>query len=893
MTYFIRLIALLCFCFLTSLVALGQNRLKGKVVNQNNIPIEGALIVLVKEEQEEIVQYTQSDASGAFDMTIPSPDSNLKLRIQHFDYTVYRQALPSVMDNLTITLTEDITALEEIVIKPTPITQRNDTLSYNVDSFTMKSDRVLEDVLKRLPGIEVSDSGLIKYQGEAINRFYVEGLDLMKGRYSAITKSISNTDISRVDVYEDHQPIKMLDGKITTGKPALNIRLKNKISRAGTAKIGAGFNPFTWDATISPMFFSRNFQTLANYDTNNSGNTLTGKMQNFYTFQDYDTFQYSPSRSSFLKIANNADPSIKQNRYWFNKSHLGSLNVLQKLKKDWELAATIYYLNENNKANDRVQETTIHYIASPNTTTEPLNYKRIANSYTAQEVFNSSFTFTQNRKRNYVKNTTLLNVSKDKARGDLAINTADNLIQQRLNAPAFQVQNSFSTLIPLNEEHWLNFRSIVDFSKTEEDYFASPTALLHTNNQELSDYSGLIQRYNNQSFYTKNELAYAKTLNRWTLATTYTFTFQQTLFDTDLLGSTPSNDIVLSSAYLNDLRYRESSQAVRAKISYKSKRWSFNVNLPFDWTSVTLDNREKNTNDQKQKLFVSPSFYTQYVASLHWTFKGNVAYNSVFNSLTQLYPAYIFNALNFTSYASSLAPSHHFTSNVEANFKDPFNGWFVYVNLAYIQQERPLLFTRMIDENGQETIHAIEKNNTKNTKQIEFNINKLIEPINTTLKANLSYSSSLDPMLINQAYNEVETTQNTYRFNLVNTSFSWINVDYAFTYQQYKNKDFKTNNTHKITHQTTLSCIPFQQHTLLGAIAYQQDDIQQQSFTSTFLDLTYRYTFTKRKIDLELAWTNILNYRQYNQVIVNDSMTSVLSAPIRPSQLMGSIRFSF
>src|SRR5690606_23218177 len=119
-------------------------------------------------------------------------------------------------------------------------------------------------------------------------------------------------------------------------------RLKNKVSRAGTAEIGGEFTPFLWDVTVSPMFFTPNFQTLASYATNNTGQTLTTKMQQLYSFQEYDTFLYSSINSPFLQLATNADPSINQDRYWFNKSHLGNLNVLQKLKNNWELTGTLY-----------------------------------------------------------------------------------------------------------------------------------------------------------------------------------------------------------------------------------------------------------------------------------------------------------------------------------------------------------------------------------------------------------------------------------------------------------------------------------------------------------------------------------------------------------------------
>ena len=886
-----------CFIILSlllgSMIAMGQQRIQGRVANTSNTPIEGAIISLVKAETEEVIQYTQSNATGVFEMTLPTPSPNLNLRIQHLDYAIYHQALVFPVSYLNLTLTEQVTVLEEIVIKPTPITQRNDTLSYNVDSFALKTDRVLEDVLKRLPGIEVSTTGQIKYQGESINRFYVEGLDLMKGRYTAITNAISPDDISRVEVYEDHQPIKMLEGAVSTGKPALNIRLKNKVSRAGTAKIGEGFSPFIWDIRLSPMLFSRNFQALGSYETNNTGSTLATKMNNLYSFEEYNTFLYSPTNTPFLQIATNADPLINQNRYWFNKSHLGNLNVLQKFKNNWELTGILYYLNEDNDANDRVQTTTIHYLNPTLNTSEPIKYQRTTASRAAKEIFHAEFTATQNQKQNYTQNKTTIRVSKDKTKGDLMVNTPENLIQQKVNAPIFQLQNTLSALIPITERHWINFRTLLDFSNSKEEYAASPTALFNIGNQDLAPYPSLFQHFDTQSFYTKNGVAYVWRKNAWTFSEEYNFSFQQTHFNTHLYGSETGFWIPIPGDYHNQLRYQTSSNALHSKISFKAKRWSLNLNLPLDWTTASLIDKENNKRENNRKLFLSPSLYAQYVASLYWTFKGNIAYTSAFTPLNQLYSSTVLNELNFSAYSNRVLSNHRFRSKFETNFKDPFTGWFAYLNLEYVEQQNPLLYSQEIGENGQQVIQAIEQHNTQTTQRLELNINKFIEPISTTLKGSFSHSRNKKPMLINQVHNTVRTHQNTYRFSLTNTAFTWLNIDYSFAYQHLKNNDVSSSTSSKTTHEATVSIVPFAQHAVLTTLAYQQDHIQQQAFSNTFVDITYRYTFSKRKIDLELAWTNIFNYKEYNQVIINDIMTNVMQAPIRPRQLLASIRFSF
>ena len=87
-----------------------------------------------------------------------------------------------------ITLLEKKTQLREVVVKAPQIIQRGDTLSYRLSSFAGKGDYTLRDAMKRLPGIEVTSSGSIKYLGKDISNFYIEGMDLLGGQYNVATK---------------------------------------------------------------------------------------------------------------------------------------------------------------------------------------------------------------------------------------------------------------------------------------------------------------------------------------------------------------------------------------------------------------------------------------------------------------------------------------------------------------------------------------------------------------------------------------------------------------------------------------------------------------------------------------------------------------------------------
>jgi hypothetical protein len=80
-----------------------------------------------------------------------------------------------------------------------------------VNSFSKEQDRSIGDVLKRMPGIEVLPDGKILYQGKAINKYYIEGLDLLEGKYNLANDNLPYQEVSQVQILENHQPIKTLD----------------------------------------------------------------------------------------------------------------------------------------------------------------------------------------------------------------------------------------------------------------------------------------------------------------------------------------------------------------------------------------------------------------------------------------------------------------------------------------------------------------------------------------------------------------------------------------------------------------------------------------------------------------------------------------------------------
>ena len=157
--------------------------------------------------------------------------------------------------------------LKEVTVKAKKIRQRGDTLIYQVATFAKDGDRSIGDVLKKMPGIQVN--------GTPINKFYIEGKDLLQGRYGLATQGVEHKDVSSVEVMTNHQPVKALKNLSESEQAAINLKLKDGAKSHLITTINAALGtPSLWSANLTGMMFSKQWQMISTYKTNDTGEDL-------------------------------------------------------------------------------------------------------------------------------------------------------------------------------------------------------------------------------------------------------------------------------------------------------------------------------------------------------------------------------------------------------------------------------------------------------------------------------------------------------------------------------------------------------------------------------------------------------------------------------------------
>src|ERR1043165_1516906 len=133
--------------------------------------------------------------------------------------------------------------LEEVVIAiKVPIKVSADTVSYTVDSFSKNKNSSTEEVLKRLPGIDVDLNGKITVQGKPVTRLFINGKEYATVDLRTITQNLPAEVLEKIQVSDWHSENEQFNGiKKEPGEKMLNLQFKQKYKQGLFSKSSAGY----------------------------------------------------------------------------------------------------------------------------------------------------------------------------------------------------------------------------------------------------------------------------------------------------------------------------------------------------------------------------------------------------------------------------------------------------------------------------------------------------------------------------------------------------------------------------------------------------------------------------------------------------------------------------
>lgn len=304
----------------------------GRVYGKSHSPLE-SVNVLCLNAKGKILSYSVTDSLGQFNIELKDSADNIK--VSALGYATRVIPVGEMHGGMKIILKEDVYTLKEVKVTSNRIQSSGDTLTYSVSGFKQRQDRSIADVIAKMPGLEVGNDGSVKFQGKAISKFYVEGLDLLGSQYGMGNKNISADKIASVQVLQNHQPVKSLKGVQFSDQAALNLVLRDDVNDMWSSTVDAGLgygDGLLYDNRIMALRFRKNFQTLLLYKNNNTGKDISSEIRDLVSQENE-----SGKPSSLLRMASQSIPNIDRERYTLNDSHMAAGNLLFKLGTDSEL----------------------------------------------------------------------------------------------------------------------------------------------------------------------------------------------------------------------------------------------------------------------------------------------------------------------------------------------------------------------------------------------------------------------------------------------------------------------------------------------------------------------------------------------------------------------------
>ena len=853
-----RLITYLIFLFV-AVGAVAQVNVTGTVVDkESNEPLTGASVI-VKGADGKIKKYATSNGDGGFAMSLPSV-AGCRLEVSMMSFAKKTIPLDSVSFPLTVFLEPGTTLLKEVTVKADRIREQGDTISYTVGSFAQAQDRSIGDVLKRMPGIDVANNGKIQYQGEDINKFYIEGSDLLGGKYGIATNGISHEDVGAVEVMENHQPMQVLSGISFSDKAAINLKLKNKAKATwsfhGNAGGGYSWQPdgAIWDGELFAMAVMPNFQNITTFKTNNIGEDLSAQATDFFASRR------GTDLSRYVGVSLPGVPNLSRKRTLFNRSALVSTNALWKLGRG-EVKTQIDYSFNRVRAN--AANITTYFLNDGNRViTEDRNGVDRSHSLSGK------FIYELNQKTAFINNTLKTNIDWDNVRLGVT-GTLPN--DQTASLPDYYVGNDFKIIKRFNGKHLVTFIS-------KNEWESLPQTLSVSINEGV-----MRQKVKDHALYTNESAAYAFSVKGITISLEGGVKGYFRTLNTEL----PDMPDEIPGETTNVLNTNYFTVYATPKFEYWIKRVNFSLNAPVSFAHYTFDKALSN----RSEVYFSPSLSMNWKPNNRFSMgvRGGLGRSPMDLSLIQ--PGYVMT--DYRSFRRGVDDFYNSTSqNVSANFSYKHTRRGLFANAFVMQSWSHNPYTLAQQLYGDYVVYSYTS--AKSDGQMLMasgNIGKTLDFIRGSANVNGSFSRHESHLISeNNSVNSVGTSWSV-GAKINGALFRWLSFDYRFSWASSRMSMNGINASWlgNMENEFLLNIMPHRKWEWHISGEHYRNELTTDQFKNVFLiDTKVIYKLNKR-LELSASLSNIFNQRTYNYTTYNQLTSFESQRWLRGRELLISI----
>ena len=750
-----------------SIEANGQARttlFKGAVKTEQGFFVPYANVYITKLRQKaKVLASTQCNSKGEYQINLQNfQTDSVELHVTGINIEPFVLKCKNISQRRDIIVAERVQQMKDVVIKAPRITTQGDTINYRVSAFQQQNDLSIGQVLKRLPGITVSDIGQISYKGVPIKNFYIEGLDLMKGKYGIATNNIDPNSISTVQIMENHQDIKALKDLKPEERASINLKLKNGVKGIFNliATLGVGYDDKRlWDNELIATYFKRNSQLLATYKGNNTGNDLENELRSF----DDDGIRYKTSTLSEIETA--STPNIGKRHYFFNQSHAGTVNYVSRIGSENELGFNFSLLNDRDERSTDYKSVT--YL--PDGTSNLVKQK--TNSLTHQTVGYGTFTYMLNSKSRYLKDQIKAEfIHQD---GSSSTQMAE-FISQKSKMKNLYLNNSLHFTNRTAGNRGVDFFSKINFERRPHNLFASTNLF-----PQVVTGDDVFQDVVRSNLSTENrlDLLSAIVLGKLSIHPTAHLNFSK-----DKLTS-------VLQTYNNDLALNTIDAGIGITAFYKLNSTYCELFLTGAYRLYDLKNNQVDLTTDKHRFVVEPHLSIRYAINNNHELrlKSSLAYSSP--AIENLYDNYILNSYRQLSIYQShdLYQANVFATSLSYDYRNILSMWFAGLDMGFTHYSPNVLYGASY-QGEKELIISRPTNEAADSYTVSLRSSKGWDWAKTKLSVNATYKHLDSPLLIQDQIVRYLSYSSHLSMSLYAMPLHWMAIDYSNSWYIIKSR---------------------------------------------------------------------------------------------------------
>ena len=638
---------LIFFLFVTTLSFSQNIRFEGTVKDSTGLGLEMANVMAVNNETKTMDAYAITNEKGKFALNLKA-NTNYQIKSSYIGFQTYEKAIKTTSENtiFDIKMSQGVQLNNVEVVYEMPVSISGDTIIYNSDSFTNGTERKLEDVLKKLPGVEVDAEGQITVEGKSVQKVMVEGKDFFDGDTKLATKNIPANALDKIQVLRNYNEVSNLRGlENNEENVAINIKLKEGKKNFWFGDMTAGLGVGHEDSRylVNPKLFYYNpkisINVISNF--NNIG-------EQPLTTRDY--FKFTGGFKNMMKKGgSNFNLSS-------NDLGIGNLNNNQAANIDTKFGAANFSYNPTkalsfsgfgivlgNKTNTR----NLSITDRPNDgNLQDETREDISNQTTTQTLLKLSSSYVPSAKL-HIDYDALVKFSNQNESQTSISNVLGNIDTNKKQNP-LSINQNFNYYYTVNDKNVFAFET--QHLYQEEDPFYN--AILANNPFPIIDFQAQSQYNINQDRFVKTNkidvkgdyyyMVTPKSNINLTIGNTYSYqNFNSEIFqilDNGLVNDTPID------ATKNKINYAFND--VFAGLHYKFITGKFTFNPGFSVHNYsTKDTQFGSSNSMNFNRFL-PDVYALYQIKKSETLTDNFSLQNNFTDITKLAEGYIFSNYN-------------------------------------------------------------------------------------------------------------------------------------------------------------------------------------------------------------------------------------------------------